>query len=88
MRTASGSAAPSFSTTLTIQSFGYRGREFEHALQALVRERVGALIVPAVTHNVHGRRIAEVAAKTRLPVFSLSDTAVERHFGLAGVRRS
>jgi putative tryptophan/tyrosine transport system substrate-binding protein len=41
-----------------------------------------ALIVPAGGYNQNGPRIAEVAMKARLPVFSLSDVAVEKHFGL------
>jgi putative ABC transport system substrate-binding protein len=74
-------AAPALA--LTIQPFEHRHRaEFESALQAAARERVGALIVPAATYTANGRRIAEVAAKARLPVFSLSDVAVESHFGL------
>jgi len=80
-RDALQAAAPSLA--LTIQASEYRrDAEFESALQAVARARVGALIVPAATHTANGRRIAEVAAKTRLPVFSLSDIAVERHFGL------
>jgi putative ABC transport system substrate-binding protein len=41
-----------------------------------------ALIVPAAAYDQNGPRIAEIAAKARLPVFSLSDYAVEKHFGL------
>jgi putative ABC transport system substrate-binding protein len=80
-REALRAAAPALA--LTIQPFEHRHRgEFESALQAAARERAGALIVPAATYTANGRRIAEVAARTRLPVFSLSDIAVERHFGL------
>ena len=80
-RDALQAAAPSLA--LTIRVFEHRDpAEFEGALQAVARERVGALIVTASTYDVNGPRIAEVAAKARLPVFSLSDNGVERHFGL------
>lgn len=83
VRTRDALQAAAASQALTIQPFGYRhDAEFESALQAVARERVGALIVPGATYLAYGRRIAEVAAKTRLPVFSISDVAVERHFGL------
>jgi ABC-type uncharacterized transport system substrate-binding protein len=78
-RDALQAAAPSLA--LTVRVFDHR-RDFEGALQAVARERVGALIVLAAGYDVNGPRIAEVAAKARLPVFSLSDNAVERHFGL------
>jgi putative tryptophan/tyrosine transport system substrate-binding protein len=74
-RDALQAAAPSLA--LTVRVF-----ELEGALQAVARERVGALIVLAAAYDVNGPRIAEVAAKARLPVFSLSDNAVEKHFGL------
>ena len=80
-RDALQAAAPSLA--LTVRVFDHRrDTEFEGALQAVARERVGALIVPALAYDQNGPRIAEVAAKARLPVFSLSDIAVERHFGL------
>ena len=80
-RDALQAAAPSLA--LTVRVFDHRrDTEFEGALQAVARERVGALIVMAAAYDVNGPRIAEVAAKARLPVFSLSDIAVERHFGL------
>ncbi len=82
-RDALQAAAPSLA--LTVRVFDHRRGtefEFEGALQAVAREQVGAVIVMAVNYEVHGPRIAEVAAKARLPVFSLSDIAVERHFGL------
>jgi ABC-type uncharacterized transport system substrate-binding protein len=79
-RDALQAAAPSLA--LTVRVFDHRTGEFEAALQAVARERVGALIVLAAAYDVNGPRIAEVAAKARLPVFSLSDNAVERHFGL------
>ena len=80
-RDALQAAAPSLA--LTVRVFDHRrGTEFEGALQAVAREQVGAFIVMASNYEVHGPRIAEVAAKARLPVFSLSDIAVERHFGL------
>jgi putative ABC transport system substrate-binding protein len=80
-RDALQAAAPSLA--LTIRVFEYRrDAGFESALQAVARERVGALIVLALRYEQSGPRIAEVAAQARLPVFSLSDIAVERHFGL------
>jgi putative ABC transport system substrate-binding protein len=80
-RDALQAAAPSLA--LTIRFFERRNpKDFESALQAVARERVGALIVPALAYDQNGPRIAEVAAQARLPVFSLSDIAVERHFGL------
>ena len=80
-RDALQAAAPSLA--LTIRVFEYRNPvEFESALRAVARERVGALIVLALAYDQNGPRIAEVAAQARLPVFSLSDIAVERHFGL------
>src|SRR6266511_1740161 len=80
-RDALQAAAPSLA--LTIRFFERRNPvDFESALQAVARERVGALIVPALAYDQNGPRIAEVAAQARLPVFSLSDIAVERHFGL------
>lgn len=80
-RDALQAAAPSLA--LTIRVFERRNHaEFESALQAVARERVGALIVPAGIYDENGPRVAEVPAKAWLPVFSLSDDAVERHFGL------
>jgi putative ABC transport system substrate-binding protein len=80
-REALQAVAPSLA--LTIKSFEFRGNaEFEGALQAVARERVGALIVPGSTYVTHGRRIAEVAAKTRTPVFSINRINVETNFGL------
>jgi len=80
-RDALQAAAPALALTVRVFEHG-RGAGFESALQAVARERVGALIVTASNYDVNGPRIAEVAAKARLPVFSLSDTAVESHFGL------
>jgi putative tryptophan/tyrosine transport system substrate-binding protein len=80
-RDALQAAAPALALTVRVFEHG-RGAGFESALQAVARERVGALIVTASNYDVNLPRIAEVAAKARLPVFSLSDTAVESHFGL------
>jgi ABC-type uncharacterized transport system substrate-binding protein len=80
-REALQAAAPSL--MLTIKAIEYRrDAEFEGALQAVARERVGALIVPGSILLANGRRIAEVAVKTRMPVFSINPTYVETHFGL------
>jgi putative ABC transport system substrate-binding protein len=80
-REALRTAAPSLG--LTIKSFEFRGNaEFEDRLQAVARERVGALIVPGFIYITHGRRIGEVAAKTRTPVFSINRINVETNFGL------
>ena len=80
-REALQTAAPSLA--LTIKSFEFRGNaEFESALQAVARERLGAMIVPGSTYVSYGPRIAEVAAKTRMAVFSINQINVETHFGL------
>jgi putative ABC transport system substrate-binding protein len=82
-RTRAALQAAARSLALTVRVFEHRNpAEFESALQAVARERVGALIVPAGQYTQHGPRIAAIAAKARLPVFSLSDIAVEEHFGL------
>ena len=79
-RDALQAAAPSLA--LTIQTVEFRGAaEFERAVQAVARARAGALIVPGSTYAANGRRIAEVAMKTRMPVFSIAPV-VESYFGL------
>jgi putative tryptophan/tyrosine transport system substrate-binding protein len=80
-REALQAAAPSLA--ITFKAIEYRrDAEFEGALQAVARERAGALIVPGSIYLANGRRIAEVATKTRMPVFSINPTYVETHFGL------
>jgi ABC-type uncharacterized transport system substrate-binding protein len=80
-RDALQAAAPSLA--ISLRTFEYRhDAGFDGALQAAAHERPGALIVPAAIYTANGPRIAEVAAKTRIPVFSLADIPVEKHFGL------
>ena len=81
-RDALQAAAPSLALTVRVFDNRRDTGGLEGALQAVAREQVGAVIVMASAYDVNGPRIAEVAAKARLPVFSLSDIAVERHFGL------
>jgi len=82
-REALRAAAPSLG--LSIRSFEQRHpAEFANTLHAVVRERerVDALVLAASAYSSNGPLVAEVAVKTRLPVFSLSDIGVERYFGL------
>ncbi len=78
--------APAFG--LTIQPLAKdrikRAEELESALEAAAQERAGALLVSGVTHSRFRRRIAEFAAKNRVPVFSPNWPLVEKHFGLIG----
>jgi len=68
---------------LTIQSVEMRhADELESALEAAAREQAGALVVSGGRYVRWGRRIAEFAAKNRVPVFSVAPRAVEKHFGL------
>jgi putative ABC transport system substrate-binding protein len=74
---------------LTIQSFeldirnGRDGR-VKDVLEAVARERPGALLVSGTTHDRLARPIAEFAAKNRVPVFSINYPLVEKGFGLLG----
>ncbi len=61
-----------------------RAEELESALEAAAQERAGALLVAGITHSRFRRRIAEFAAKNRVPVFSPNWPLVEKHFGLIG----
>jgi ABC-type uncharacterized transport system substrate-binding protein len=79
-RDALQASAPSLA--LTIQTVEFRGAaEFERAVQAVARSGAGALIVPGSTYAANGRRIAEVASRTSMPVFSIAPV-VETYFGL------
>ncbi len=64
------------------RSMKKRAEELDSALEAAARERAGALVVMGGMYNRFGRRIAEFAAKNRVPVFSVAPKAVEKHFGL------
>ena len=59
-----------------------RTEELESALEAAAQERAGAMVVSGGRYTRFGRRIAEFAAKNRVPVFSVAPGAVEKHFGL------
>ncbi len=85
MRTFRKAQAVAPALGLTLQSLEMRrAEELESALDAAVQERAGALLVMGAMYNIFGRRIAEFAAKNRVPVFSVSRPAVEKHFGLIG----
>jgi putative tryptophan/tyrosine transport system substrate-binding protein len=85
---AAQAVAPAFG--LTIQSLQYdhhpkpelRPIKLESVLEAAAQERAGALVVMPAMYNILGRPIAAFAAKNRIPVFSTTDRAVEKHFGL------
>ena len=82
--------APALGLTLQSLEFDHhrkaelRLEKIESLLEAAVQERAGALLVMGAMYNIFGRRIAEFAAKNRVPVFSVSRPAVEKHFGLIG----
>jgi ABC-type uncharacterized transport system substrate-binding protein len=83
VRTRDALQATAPSLALTIETVEFRGAaEFERAVQVVARARAGALIVPGSTYVTNGKRIAEVAAKARVPVFSINQLNVETHFGL------
>ncbi len=70
---------------LTIQLLESRPPEkIESAFEAAAQERAGALLVIGTTYSRFGRRIAEFAAKNRVPVFSPNWPLVEKYFGLLG----
>jgi putative ABC transport system substrate-binding protein len=80
--------APTFGLTIQSLEFDHyqkassRPEKLESVLQAAARERAGALMVMPAIYNIFGPRIAEFAAKNRMPVFSTTNDAVEMHFGL------
>ncbi|MFQ5539596.1 MAG: ABC transporter substrate-binding protein, partial [Candidatus Binatia bacterium] len=70
---------------LTIQPLESRPPEkIESAFEAAAQDQAGALLVSGQTHSRLKRRIAEFAAKNRVPVFSPNWPLVEKHFGLLG----
>ena len=70
---------------LTIQPLESRPPEkIGSAFEAAVQDRAGALLVSGLTYSRLKRRIAEFAAKNRVPVFSANWRLVEKHFGLLG----
>ncbi len=70
---------------LTIQPLESRSPEMtESALEAAVQDRAGAMLVSGSRHSRLKRRIAEFAAKNRMPVFSPNWPLVEKNFGLIG----
>ena len=70
---------------LTIQSLAAQhAEELESALEAAAQEGAGALLIGGLTYSRFKRRIAEFAAKNRVPVFSVVLPLVEKHFGLLG----
>jgi putative ABC transport system substrate-binding protein len=56
--------------------------DIESRLRAVSRERAGALVIVSRLYGQFGRRIAEFSAKNRVPVFSVSTSAVEKYSGL------
>jgi len=80
--------APKFG--LTIQSLEYnhyqktalRKDKIEPVLVKAGRERAEALIVMPAMYSILGKFIADFAVENRMPVFSTSNKAVEKHFGL------
>ena len=75
---------------LTIQSLEFdhyrkaelRPEKIESVLETAAQERAGALVAMGAMYHIFGRRIAAFAAKNHMPVFSVSRSAVEKHFGL------
>ena len=59
-----------------------RPDKVESVLEGATKERAGALMVMPGIYNIMGPRIAAFASKKRLPVFSVENQAVEKHFGL------
>ncbi len=85
-RTFKGLQAMAPALGLTIQSLEMRDREapeeLESLLETAVQERAGALLVVGGIYNPFGPQIAAFATKNRIPVFAISPSAVEKHFGL------
>jgi putative tryptophan/tyrosine transport system substrate-binding protein len=84
---ASQAVAPAFGLTIQSLQFDHYPKpelreKIESVLEAAARERAGALVVMPAMYNILGRPIATFAAKNRMPVFSTTDRAVEKHFGL------
>lgn len=75
--------APALGLTIQPLELGQR-KDINSALEAAAQERAGALVVPGLAYSRFKRRIAEFAAKNRVPVFSVSWSLVEKHFGLLG----
>jgi len=75
---------------LTIQSLEFnhylkgqsRLEELESALEAAAQERADALLVMSGIYRLFGPQIAAFATKNRIPVFAVTPSAVEKHFGL------
>ncbi len=85
LRTLRGLQAGAPALGLTIQPLGSRPPEkIGSSFEAAVQDRAGALLVPGSVHSHFKRRIAEFAAKNRVPVFSANWPLVEKHFGLLG----
>ncbi len=83
---AAQSVAPALG--LKIQSLALRHpKEIDSVLEGAAQERAGALLVMGRMYITYGRRIAEFAAKNRMPVFSIMSLAVEKHFGLLAYDR-
>ena len=74
---------------LALQSFELnRGKKRDgrptDILEAVARERPGALLVSGTTHDRFARSISDFAAQYRMPVFSINYPLVERGFGVLG----
>jgi putative ABC transport system substrate-binding protein len=80
--------APAFGLTIQSLEFNHflaaelRPEKLEGVLEAAARERAGALVMMPAMYNILGPRIAAFASKKRMPVFSTTNLAVEKHFGL------
>jgi ABC-type uncharacterized transport system substrate-binding protein len=59
-----------------------RPEKVESALEAAAKERAGALVVMPAMYTILGGRIAAFAKKNRMPMFSIGNDGVEKHFGL------
>ncbi len=59
-----------------------RPEELESLLETAVQERAGALLAMGGIYGLFGPQIAAFATKNRIPVFAVSPSAVEKHFGL------
>ncbi len=59
-----------------------RPEVLESLLETAVQERAGALLAMSGIYRLFGPQIAAFATKNRIPVFAVTPSAVEKHFGL------
>jgi putative tryptophan/tyrosine transport system substrate-binding protein len=82
------SVAPAFKLTLQSLELDHyleaevRSEKLDGALETAAKKRAGALVVMPAMYTILGQRIAGLATKNRMPVFSAQGPAVEKHFGL------